>query len=145
MLLLLVTAACAQNPQPNRAADLDVAEPPDIRANQSVPEDISRNLAPLLAAESPAEFRRLAAKRGYSAGPKGVLVDVQTQGLTAADRARFEIEGVTVDAFSVKYQRVSAIVHDAAALRALAALPVVRYIAPAYGAVDRSGGQSITY
>lgn len=100
----------------------------------SVPANISSNLAPLLQADTPAEFRKRAASRGYVTSEQGVAVSIRTKGLTAADKANFMIEGVTVRIFSVKYQRVSATVHSADALREIAGLPAVRYIAPRYGA-----------
>ena len=80
-----------------------------------------------------AAFREAAEAAGLPAGAAGVPVDVQTRGLTAADRARFALDGVTVRHFSPGGQRMAAVVRDAQALRALARLPQVRYIAPAYG------------
>ncbi|MDN5869538.1 MAG: hypothetical protein L0H73_02265 [Nitrococcus sp.] len=143
MLLLIATVACGETPRADPATHAQ--QLPELRADQPASEKISRNLAPLLTADNPARFRELAAEQGFSVRPRGVLIDVQTQGLTAADRARFQIKGVTIDHFSVKYQRVSAVVRDPVALRVLAALPVVRYIAPEYGAVDRSTGRNIDY
>jgi len=88
---------------------------------------------------TPAAFRRAAEAAGLHAGAEGVPVDVQTRGLVDADRPRFELDGVTVRHFSARYERVAAVVRDPAALRALARLPVVRYIAPAYGPAEGAG------
>jgi hypothetical protein len=86
-----------------------------------------------------AEIRRRAGDAGVQTDDHGVRVDIQTQGLRSDDRVRFELDGVHVHRFSVKYERVAASVRDLAALRALSALAPVRAIAPEYGSARRSG------
>lgn len=86
-----------------------------------------------------AEIRRRAGAAGVQTDDHGVRVDIQTQGLRADDRVRFELDGVRVHHFSVKYERVAASVRDFAALRTLSALAPVRAIAPDYGSAGRTG------
>ena len=86
-----------------------------------------------------AEIPRRAQEAGVQTDDYGVRVDIQTRGLRSVDRERFELEGVRVHHFSVKYERVAASVRDLAALRALSALAPVRAIAPEYGSARRSG------
>lgn len=89
-----------------------------------------------------AELRQRARAAGMQTDDHGVRVDLQTEGLRSDDRARFELDGVRLHHFSVKYERVAASVRDIDALRALAALPPVRVIAPEYGSAERSGSGS---
>jgi len=86
-----------------------------------------------------AEIRQRAGDAGVQADAHGVRVDIQTQGLQPDDRRRFELDGVRVHHFSVKYERVAASVRDFAALRALSVLAPVRAIAPEYGGAGRTG------
>lgn len=84
-------------------------------------------------------IRRRAREAGMQTDENGVRVDIQTRGLRADDRARFELDGVRVHHFSAQYERVAASVRDLAALRALSALAEVRAIAPEFGSAGRSG------
>ncbi len=102
----------------------------------------ARLLAVFEGASDPGDLRRRAREAGVQTDDYGVRVDIQTQGLRSDDRARFELDGVQVHHFSVKYERVAASVRDLAALRALSALDPVRAIAPEYGSAGRSGNGS---
>lgn len=99
-----------------------------------------RLLAVFRDAADTAEAVRLARGAGLRTDDHGVLVDIQTEGLSADDRHRFEFEGVAIRHFSARYERVSASVRDLTALHRLADIGVVRVIATEYGAKDRSRG-----
>ncbi len=83
-----------------------------------------------------ADPRTAAEERGLDTSAHGVRVDVQTQGLEAGDRERFDRPGVHVHHFSPRAERVAVSVRDHAALRALARIEPVRRLAPAYGTAD---------
>jgi hypothetical protein len=112
----------------------------DAHADESaeVPDTIASSLRPLASASDAQAMLALARERDYAIRGEAVLVDAQTRHLEADDRALFERDGLRVQAFSVKYQRVGVAVAAPAALRGLGRLPPVRRVEPNYGAT--SGG-----
>ncbi|GEM_PF-2681869 len=98
-----------------------------------------RLLAAFRDAADTAEAVRRAREAGLRTDDHGILVDIQTQGLTSDDRPSFDLEGVAIRHFSIRYERVSASVRDLSALHRLVDIGVVRMIAPEYGARDGSG------
>ena len=108
-----------------------------VRAGDGV---IAQRLQQIFEGGEPAMARDRAADLGAVVDDHGVVVDIQTRGLTAGDRASFVLPGVRVRHFAPEYERVSASVRDRTALQALAALEPVRRIAPEYGGTTRSGG-----
>jgi len=104
----------------------------------ATPVTVSERLLALFPPDAdPAAVDARAGEQGLRTDSHGVVVDVQTQGLTAADRAKFDLPGVVIRHFSAAYERVSASVRDRQALMALAGLEPVRRIQPAYGTAPR--------
>jgi len=121
-VLLFVSAGC-------QSQQVAGSEP----SNTDISDKISNNLRAISRAQSAEEMLGLARERGYAVDGDAMLVDVQTRGLESKDEAKFDLEGVRVESFSTKYQRVGAGVLTPAALRRLAAIDVVRRIEPNYG------------
>jgi hypothetical protein len=89
---------------------------------------------------SPADFRAVAAERGFVATDDGVLLDVQTQGLQPVHREAFDQPGLRVQGFHPQYERVSVVATSPGAVVAVAELPFVRRVAPSYGATSDGAG-----
>ena len=117
MFVLLLATGCAADAGGKSAAERGIAD----------------TLVRVFEADDP---RAAAAGRGLEITSHGIRVDVQTQGLEAAHRERFDLPGVHVHHFSPRHERVAVSVGDLEALRSLARIEVVRRLAPAYGTKD---------
>ena len=93
----------------------------------------------------PAEFRSVAGQRGFSVTEKGVLLDIQTNGLVDGDRDDFEMDGLTVRGFYPQYERVNAIAMRASVIARVAELPFVRAVVPEFGSTSGSSGSGSAY
>lgn len=133
----MIVIGLALSPVAGACSELRYQDPTSLErpAEQpaSIPAALSNNLRPLLSAPDRKAFTALAKDRGFVIGDEGLLVDIQTQGLGAEDRTRFELPGVRIQHFSPRHERIAAVVSDPCALRALATLDGVRHVAPAYG------------
>ncbi len=127
--VLLLTACSGANGGPPRDPDL--------------PAGVSSHFAGLMTVTDPAAFRAAAAERGFVTTADGVVLDVQTRGLAPADRAAFDLPGLKLRGFHPAYERVDALAASPDAIRAVAALPFVRMVAPTFGAT--TGGSADGY
>ena len=123
--VLLLTACTSANGGSPRDADL--------------PAGVSNHFAGLMTLTDPAAFRAAAAERGFVTTVDGVVLDIQTQGLEPADRAAFDLPGLMLRGFHPAYERVDAVAASPEAVRAVAALPFVRMVAPSFGATTGGG------
>lgn len=130
LLCLLAVGCVGASPEPGTPGSKGAAGP------------LSVDLAPLRDAADRAAFRAKARAAGLRVDDFGVRVTLLTRDLSPADRPRFERPGVRVRHFAPNQERVLASVRDAAALDALARIPVVRRIEPERGPAPEAGGDA---
>ncbi|MDZ7828663.1 MAG: hypothetical protein U5K33_03940 [Halofilum sp. (in: g-proteobacteria)] len=107
------------------------AEHADGKAD--LPPGVSNAFAGMLGL-SPADFRAVAAERGFVTTDDGVVLDLQTEGLRPAHREAFDQPGLRVRSFHPQYERASVVATSPRRLVSVAELPFVRRVAPSYGA-----------
>lgn len=112
---------------------------PDAGRN-GVPPGVSSAFAGMLQLDAP-EFRRQALERGFRTEHGGVILDVQTEGMTSANRNAFDRPDLQVRSFRPEYERISVVAMTPEALAAVAALPFVRQVSPAWAPSRDSGDQ----
>lgn len=130
--LIVMLAACAPASGGEGIRDSGAGLPPGV----------SSHFSQLLALEDPDAFRAAARERGFVTTVNGVVLDIQTEALDAGDRDALDLPGLRVRGFHPRHERIDAVAATPAAIRAVAALPFVRAVAPSFGATTSDGSDT---